>query len=225
MSSFDFLADPLVRKVAMYWISRIVATFLTTTRQTESQDLSVRSNVNAATVAVRNTLPHVLPGILLSIGDTFQIRPASKDAFLPEHTTHALAEQTNQCLRNAIVSDGKIYTPLLTGFIIVLREELETPGGLSGKSPPAIERKPNRLDVKSDGTGIESTGWFRSSDSEVQKPPLNEMSCICALNWITLLYEYAVTESFKREVRVLMVVRSSILFIVVIISVFFPFPL
>ena len=184
----------------MYWIARIVTTFLVNPLPTVSGDHSTRERVNAATSAVRSTLPHVLPGILLSIGDTFQ---KSKDAFLPEHTTHSLAEQTNQCLISAIVAGGQLYIPLLAGFILALLEELETPGGLSGRNPPAMERKPNRLDVKSDGTGIESTGWFRSSDSsETQKPPMNEMSCICALNWTTLLYDHVVPDSLKREVRI-----------------------
>jgi len=183
----------------MYWIARIVAAFIP--GPTASQDKLSHASVSSATVSVRSTLPHVLPGILLSIGDTFQLRPASKDAFLPEHTTHALAQQTNECLVKAIVHGGKLYVPLLGGFIIALLEELATPGGLSGRNPPAVERKPNRLDVKSDGTGIESTGWFRSSDSETQKQSMNETSCLCALDWITLLYDHVVPDPLKKEVR------------------------
>jgi len=185
----------------MYWIARIVTTFIPP--PTGSEDKSSKQSVNPATASVRSTLPHVLPGILLSIGDTFQLKPPSKDAFLPEYTTHALAEQTNECLIDAVTSGGKLYIPLLAGFIIALLEELETPGGLSGRNPPAVERKPNRLDVKSDGTGVESTGWFRSSESEIQKQSMNEMSCTCALNWITLLYNHVVPEALKKEVRLM----------------------
>ncbi len=182
----------------MYWITRIVTTFIPVSTGPENK-LS-HQGVNAATVSVRSTLNHVLPGILLSIGDTFQLRPASKDAFLPEHTTHALAVQTNECLTKAIMNGGDLYVPLLGGFILALLEELETPGGLSGRNPPAVERKPNRLDIKSDGTGIESTGWFRSSDNEFQKLSMNETSCLCALDWITLLYDHVVPEALKKEV-------------------------
>jgi hypothetical protein len=65
-------ADPFVRKVAMYWMSRIVKAHMgdtNTTRTTrledgESDEEHKRAQ-SAATISVRNSLPHVLPGILL----------------------------------------------------------------------------------------------------------------------------------------------------------------
>jgi hypothetical protein len=85
--------DPFVRKVAMYWISRIVkahigsveeddndqedATTMEEENKTKSNDeedgkqlandtdTSETKQLSAATISVRNSLPHVLPGILL----------------------------------------------------------------------------------------------------------------------------------------------------------------
>jgi hypothetical protein len=48
--------DPIVRKVAMYWMSRIVATHM---------GPSTNVRLSAASKSVRSSLPHVLPGILL----------------------------------------------------------------------------------------------------------------------------------------------------------------
>jgi hypothetical protein len=62
-------------------------------------------SLSAATLSVRNALPHILPGILLSIGDTFESKPNIKDSFLPDVTTHTLAEQTNACLQGAVRKD------------------------------------------------------------------------------------------------------------------------
>jgi hypothetical protein len=65
-------ADPFVRKVAMYWMSRIVKAHMgdtSTTRTTRSEDGESDDEhdraQSAATISVRNSLPHVLPGILL----------------------------------------------------------------------------------------------------------------------------------------------------------------
>jgi hypothetical protein len=89
--------DPFVRKVAMYWISRIVkahigsgeeednekgdqedATTIEEENKTKSNDeeddgkqlvnaidTTETKQLSAATISVRNSLPHVLPGILL----------------------------------------------------------------------------------------------------------------------------------------------------------------
>lgn len=88
-----------------------------------------------------------------SIGDTHQAR--AKDSFLPDHTTHSLAEQANTCLQDAVRRDGQAFIPHLGGFIIALREELDSPGGLTARNPPSVERRPYRMDVKPDGSGIE----------------------------------------------------------------------
>jgi hypothetical protein len=66
-------ADPFVRKVAMYWMSRIVKAHMVdtnTTRTTRSEDGEGENEEHkraqsAATISVRNSLPHMLPGILL----------------------------------------------------------------------------------------------------------------------------------------------------------------
>ena len=77
--------DPFVRKVAMYWMSRIVKAHLVKLRDNKSSSLKegqqqVPSEDNhhhretkdddspahsAATISVRNSLPHILPSILL----------------------------------------------------------------------------------------------------------------------------------------------------------------
>ena len=44
------------------------------------------SHLTVAAISVRNSLPHVLPGILLSVGDT-HASPRGKDTFLPDQTT------------------------------------------------------------------------------------------------------------------------------------------
>ena len=101
---------------------------------------------------------------IFSIGDQFTNRSTTKETFLPGMTTRSLAEQTNEYFQNEVRRDGQAYVFHLDGFIVALREELDSPGGIAMRNPPAIEREPFRLDVKSDGTGIESTGWFRSND-------------------------------------------------------------
>ena len=153
--------DPFVRKVAMYWMSRIVQAHIsgavsksdgiTGDKLVKRQDLN--THLTAASISVRNALPHVLPGILLSIGDTHQSR--AKDQFLSDHTAHSLAEQANSCLQDAVRCDGKAFIPHLGGFIVALRDELDSPGGLLAKNPPSVERRPYRMDVKPDGSGIE----------------------------------------------------------------------
>ena len=204
--------DPFVRKVAMYWMSRIVQAHINDSQKEikpsngKDNDAEVvhRQSLSPASISVRNSLPHVLPGLLLSIGDTFQMRTSAKDAFLPEHTTHSLAQQTNKCLQDTVRSEGKSYVEHLYGFVVVLREELDTPGGLSGKNRSAIERKPYRMDIKADGTGIESTGWFRAVDDTDEEgvDKVNILSRVCALEWVIILYESVVPESLQSEVRV-----------------------
>lgn len=90
---------------------------------------------------------------VISIGDTHQSR--AKDSFLPDHTTHSLAEQANSCLQDAVRRDGQAFVPHLGGFIVALRDELDSPGGLIARNPPSVERRPYRMDVKPDGSGIE----------------------------------------------------------------------
>ena len=183
--------NPFVRKVAMYWMSRIVQAHMSDTipstekhQQNPQEKQPAKKSHHQPTVSVRNSLPHVLPGILLSIGDNFRRSSSNNDTFLPEQTTHALAEQTNTCLQSAVRRDGTAYVSHLDGFIVALREELDSRGL---RNPPTKERKPYRMDVKSDGTGIERSGWFRSSDptSDNDREDSVMMSRLCALQWIT----------------------------------------
>jgi len=258
--------DPFVRKVAMFWMSRIVKAHMkelnarsesssksssgkqqsshfsspaimnpdgrispshaTTTSYDENEIIDKRQTehgsdfdengddekpqLSAASISVRNSLPHVLPGILLSIGDTFQAKGNSaKDSFLPDQTTNELAEQTNACLRDAVRRDGKSYVQHLDSFIVALREELDSPGGLSSRNPPAEERKLYRLDVNRDGTGIESPGWFRASNDKTERNEESMVSSrLCALHWIIVLYESVVPDPLKAEVRSLLLALS-----------------
>jgi hypothetical protein len=136
-----------------------------------------------------------------SIGDTFHTKSTTKDSFLPDQTTHALAEQTNACLQDAVRRDGKGYVQHLDGFIVALREELDSSGGVTSKNSPAVERKPYRLDVKHDGTGIESQGWFRTSkDTKEVDVDSMMMSRLCALHWVIVLYESVVPDVLKADV-------------------------
>jgi hypothetical protein len=208
----------------MYWMSRIVKAHIGGDRnkhgvqKSNSNDDSLfhgledesiikktkseGQQLSAATISVRNALPHVLPGILLSIGDTFQSKTGVKDSFLPDTTTHALAEQTNACLQEAVRKDGDVYVQHLDSFIVALREELDSPGGLNARNPPAVERKPYRMDVKHDGTGIESQGWFRKSE-DTKEANVDAMmwSRLCALHWVIVLYESVVPDVLKADVR------------------------
>ena len=207
--------DPFVRKVAMFWVSRIVQTHMSDDvgrnellngNDTNMTKKSIsKSNLSAAAVSVRNSLPHVLPGLLLSIGDTFESK-ASSNSFLPEQSTHFLAEQTNICLQNDVRKEGRVYIAHLDAFIVSLREELDTSGSaISSRNRTAKERKPYRMDVKTDGTGIESTGWFRGndeSDDEGYTEHVNIASRLCALEWVALLFEFVVPDSMKDEVRI-----------------------
>jgi len=201
--------DPFVRKVAMYWMSRIVQAHMSSAfpsmNALDDPDEGLSPNelmkgersLTAASISVRNALPHVLPGILLSIGDTHQSR--AKDSFLPEQTTHSLAEQANTCLQDAVRRDGQAFIPHLGGFIVALREELDSPGGLIARQPPSIERRPYRMDVKADGSGIESTGWFRASDGVEERDNALILSRLCALQWVVVLYEHVVPNSLKAD--------------------------
>jgi hypothetical protein len=152
-------------------------------------------------MSVRNSLPHVLPGILLSIGDTFHSKASTKDSFLPDQTTHSLAEQTNACLQAAVRRDGKAYATHLDGFLVALREELDSPGKDAGA---ALERKQYRMDVTPDGSGIESTGWYRASQDtpKTYEEDATAKSRLCALEWITVLYASVVPDALKAEVRI-----------------------
>jgi len=206
--------DPFVRKVAMFWMTRIVYFHIGDPTQADDEviaeknvgeaDSAIRpaatQSLTAASISVRNSLPHVLPGILLSIGDTFHGRhgTSSKGAILPDQTTHALAEQTNAALQDAVRRDGASYVSHLDGFIVALHEELDT--GVAGRYPPAVDRRPYRLDVKSDGSGIESTGWFRASSGTYEdRDDATMMSRLCALEWVIVLYDYVVPDSLKAE--------------------------
>lgn len=195
--------DHFVRKVAMYWMSRIVKAHMgelytrnTSSMKADTDNRGQKSptSLTAASISVRNSLPHVLPGILLSIGDTFHSRNATKDSFLPDQTTHSLAEQTNACLQEAIRRDGEAYVQHLDGFIVALREELDSPGGLSARYPQAEERNLYRIDVNRDGTGIESPGWFRASNDMQERTDAVTSSRLCALHWIIVLYESVVPD-------------------------------
>lgn len=155
-------ANPFVRKVAMYWMSRIVKAHMmgdnkddnnvnnnAPTMEAPAAEAPGASNrtkkpLSSASISVRNAMPHVLPGILLSIGDNFVASSSSttKDTFLPDQTTRSLAEQTNEYLQNVVRRDGSAFVEHLDGFIVALREELQTPGGFSHKKPPAVERTP-----------------------------------------------------------------------------------
>ena len=204
--------DPFVRKVAMYWMSRIVQAHMSSAFPSSNElndiddpDAAIgrvdlmkgERSLSAASISVRNALPHVLPGILLSIGDTHQSR--AKDSFLPDQTTHSLAEQANTCLQDAVRRDGQAFIPHLGGFIVALREELDSPGGLIARNPPSVERRPYRMDVKTDGSGIESTGWFRASDGVEERDNALILSRLCALQWVVVLYEHVVPNSLKAD--------------------------
>ena len=212
--------DPFVRKVAMYWMSRIVQAHMSSAflsagevdfadaRMVESTVMGEgggknttggrSTNLTAASISVRSALPHVLPGILLSIGDTHQ-SPRGKDTFLPDQTTHSLAEQANSCLQDAVRRDGKAFIPHLGGFIVALREELDSPGGIIARNPPSVERRPYRMDVKADGSGIESTGWFHASDGVEERDNALILSRLCALQWVIILYDNVVPNAIKAD--------------------------
>mmetsp|Transcript_8313 Transcript_8313/g.12314 ORF Transcript_8313/g.12314 Transcript_8313/m.12314 type:complete len:1668 (+) Transcript_8313:74-5077(+) len=202
--------DPLVRKVAMYWMSRIVRAHIdgdypeTPADETEGKLEAKRAgnaNETGASISVRNSFPHVLPGILLSIGDTYDAEQSNIDnVYLPNQSTRALADQTNLCLQNAIRQDGSVFVSHLDGFIVALREELDSLGGLGAKNAPAVERKPYRMDANADGTGIETAGWFRTSKNETSmNDEDNLISRLCALQWVTVLYENVVPDELKAE--------------------------
>ena len=88
----------------------------------------------------------------------------------------------------------------LDSFIVALREELDAPGGLSAKNPPAEERKLYRIDVNPE-TGIESPGWYRASNDTKERNEESMVSSrLCALHWIIVLYESVVPDALKAEV-------------------------
>lgn len=89
----------------------------------------------------------------------------------------------------------------MDSFIVALREELDSPGGVNARNPPAIDRRPYRMDVKVDGTGIESQGWFRASnDTKEENVDSMMLSRLCALHWIIVLYESVVPDVLKADV-------------------------
>ena len=161
-----------------------------------------------------------------SIGDDYQPKskgttaggaPPLKDSFLPDQTTRALAEQTNATLQAAVRRDGPAFVSYLDGFIMALREELDSPsnGGGAGASvgshslshhryPAPVERTPFRMDVKQDGTGIESPGWFSGAGGEDRTEERSTsstlMSRLCALDWVIVLYESVVPILLKADV-------------------------
>ena len=104
-------------------------------------------------------------------------------------------------LQDAVRRDGSAYIHHLDAFIFALREELDSPGGIVARNPPAVERSPYRLDVKPDGTGIETAGWFRaSSDARERNDETMVMSRLCALEWVAVLYEEVVPTVLKANV-------------------------
>jgi hypothetical protein len=136
-----------------------------------------------------------------SIGDTYQSSGTTKETFLPDQTTRALAEQTNNHLQEAVRRDGASFIQHLDAFIVALREELDSPGGLVAKNPPALERSPYRTDATTDGNGIEAPGWFRAStDTKDRNDEAMIQSRLCALDWVTVLYEHVVPTTLKAEV-------------------------
>ena len=87
--------------------------------------------------------------VIPSIGDNYHYNSnnnpsnsSAKDAFLPDQSTRDLAEQTNACLQEAVRRDGSAYVHHLDGFIVALREELDSPGGFTAKNSPAVYRTP-----------------------------------------------------------------------------------
>jgi hypothetical protein len=198
--------DPSVRKIAVYWMSRIVKAHLVdapktgTKETTQTLTSTTDTPLSLAAISIRDALPHILPGIFLSIGDSFHPQPgATKDFFLPDQSTRLLAEQTNQTLQDAVRRNGPSHVQHLDGFIVALREELDD--GLVVRHPPAVERLPYRIDVIPDGTGIESPGWFSASrNSKDRNSDSMIMSRLCALQWIIVLYESVVPVSLKAEV-------------------------
>ncbi len=83
-----------------------------------------------------------------------------------------------------------------------MREELDSPGGLNARNPTAHGNKRDRMDVKHDGTGIESQGWFRASkDVKEENADSMMMSRLCALHWVIVLYESVVPDVLKARVN------------------------
>jgi len=184
-------------------------------------------NLSTASISVRNSLPNVLPGILLSIGDTphhhhhHQQNNNSKNNkdSLTLESTQVLAEQTNQCLQNAVREEGSAYIAHLDAFIVALREELDTHCVGGRGNMRRMRRKASRYknelyrkDAKLDGTWIESVGWFRiigegddtdlkggGSEKGKQKKKKHSPSLECALDWITILFEAVVPELLRDE--------------------------
>jgi hypothetical protein len=59
------------------------------------------------------------------------------------------------------------------------------------------------MDVLQDGTGIETAGWFRTGSSQ-NEPNIEamEMSRLCALHWVIVLYESVVPDPLKADVSI-----------------------
>lgn len=101
--------DPFVRKVSMYWMSRIVQAHISSAfsksawsdadeimgvesvKGSRGIDLSVsspgRERFGKASISVRNAVPHVLPGILLrcvlQLCQSFRVFSISKRSYWP----------------------------------------------------------------------------------------------------------------------------------------------
>jgi hypothetical protein len=58
------------------------------------------------------------------------------------------------------------------------------------------------MDVKPDGSGIESTGWFHNKDEDDDQDRIHEniLSRLCALDWVVLLFQHVVPDTLKDEV-------------------------
>jgi len=218
--------DPFVRKVAMHWVSKIVQAHIVGDASSKNTEIMITTdndntimrqvsnqNLSTASISVRNSLPHVLPGILLSIGDTPHQTNKNKDTVTLE-STQVLAEQTNRCLQNAVREEGRVYIAHLDAFIVALREELDTHcrGNKQRTRRKASVNKNElyRKDAKLDGTGIESVGWFRTigddgndlngeGEKKRQKKKKHSTSLECALDWITILSEAVVPELLREE--------------------------
>ena len=198
--------DPLVRKAVMSWITRIVHAHIDDSSEDRPTDeagndvdtIKVRKD-SPASLAVRNSLPHMLPGVLLSIGDLYDGRQTDS-SLLPQFSTRSLAERTNESLQKAVIREGSAFVSHLDGLTLALREELDSPGGISSKNAPAIERKLFRADTNPDGSGIESAGWFRTADDANIIIQESAVSRLCALQWVNVVYEYVVPDEEKAQV-------------------------
>jgi hypothetical protein len=64
------------------------------------------------------------------------------------------------------------------------------------------------MDVPQDGTGIETAGWFRTSSKPNEYVTESMvMSRLCALQWVTVLYESVVPELLRADVSTINGIR------------------